>query len=362
MALADLPTTITASRSRSEHIADHARLHREQQGVVYSANYASVQAAVDDAAAKRRPLVIAPGEYLLTEPLVIRGCDRLHISAYRATLTASADMASLVDVANCTRCTWQGGWLNIPPGRKVDNALYVYYDTAQCTHNLFRDVVIAGDYSVGIRVGKTGSTYQCDHIYFDNVECNGVGLAGQVGIYVGPGVYGNCLNHTFRNIMVTEHATHVVVDRTNAYFDGVFMDEASVADWRVDATTFSARNIRSESAARMLVTGGPSTFATLLSFSDVLWGGDRLAADGEFIRAHLAGVLRLTDIHVRNPAVTPKIYAAPGAPLLVDIRGLASATPVADMLKWGNANPTARAHGALLVSSSTRVESIASYP
>jgi hypothetical protein len=288
--------------------------------MLYSSDYATLQAAINDAKARARPLTISPGVHTLTEPLVLDDCDRLHVFAYRASLVAGANMAAIVDMKNCTRCSWQGGWLKVPTGVTVDNALYVYHDTSQCTHNSFRDVVVEGDYSAGIRVGQMGSSFQCDHMYFANIECLGRALSGQVGIHVGTGVYGNCLNHTFRNIMCSGHDTHIVVDATNAYFDGLFLDRATV-DIQATTTTLSVRNVRSEESARFLVTGGPASYPTLLSFEHIQWYGAALAVDGEWIQTHLAGLLRLRDIDLRNAAVAPKIAASLAAPLAIDVDG-----------------------------------------
>lgn len=355
MALVDLPTP-TPSRTRDEHIADHARLHGRTRGAVHSGDYATLQAAVDDANAKNRPLVIAPGGYVLSAPLRLDELRWLDIFAHGAILQAGGNMAAIVEVHGCRGCTWHGGRLKVPSGLVVDNALYIYHDTASCTRNAFYNLTIEGDYNVGVRIGKLDDGGQCDHMYFVNLECIGRELDGQIGIYVGTGRFANCLNHTFRNVMLSGHDTHVVASATNAYFDGVFMDRSNV-DWYVATTMFNARNIRSESAGRMLVTGGPATYAALLSFDDVIWHGDSIAQDGEFIRTYLAGSLRLRNISMRHPLVTPILHADPGAPLVVDIDGFVSESDAESLLD-GTARVTMRVRNYVNVAANGSVVSV----
>jgi len=328
----DLPIDVTAKRTRDQHIDDHKRLHRHIQQGVFSADYGTLQDAVNDAISKRRPLVIAPGTHTLTAPLVIAGGNALAVSAYGATLQAGADMAALVELRDCTRCTWRGGWLKVHEGRTVDNALYIYRHEGQCTRNAVYDLTIEGAYTTGVRIGRPGDCGQCDHMYITNVECIGRANAGQVGIYVGPGVFGNCLNHTFTNIMLSGHDTHAVIDATNTYWSGVFLDRASV-DFKVNATMLSIRGVRSEEAGRFIVTGGPAAFGASLSFEDIQWHGQKMADDGEWIQCALSGSLLLRNVVVTNPAVNAVIKTGPGAALLLRIDGLTSKTAYTDALK-----------------------------
>lgn len=291
-----------------------------------------LQSALDDAVSQKIPFVIAPGFHVLTEPLHLRGLFNQDISAYGAVLQADTNMAALVDMADSSRCTWRGGRLKVSPGVTVDNALYVYRDTGQCTHNHFQDMMIQGPYTTAIRIGRSGNTGQCDHIYFDNIECNGAGLAGQTGIYVGTGIYSNCLNHTFRNVMLSGHDTHARVSATNTYWHNIFTDRATVTDWLVAATNFNAENIRSESGYRFLVTGGPSSAGTTIHFKNVMYHCDRMAADAEFIRAYTAGLLRLTNFDMRSTTLPCKIKASPSSPMLLLIDGMVNRAPLTGLL------------------------------
>jgi hypothetical protein len=345
-----------AARHNEERHAIKALAARTRR-VVYSDDYSTLQGAIDAAKSGSRPLIIAPGTHALSAPLVMDDCDLLHVSAYRATFSAVADMPAMLDMKNCTRCTWHGGRFDVPEGRTVDNAIYIYHDTSQSTRNAFYDVMIQGAYTVGIRVGQQGSGFQCDHMFFQNVECNGAGGAGQIGIYVGSGVHANCLNHTFRNIMCSGHGTHIHVDATNAYLDGVFLDRSDV-DFYVASTQFAVRNVRSEGAGRLLVTGGPAGYGAMLTLEDVLWNGQEIEADGEWIQAKLAGGLVLRKVTIRNPAYAPKISVGATKPLRLQIDGMIAPVGHADMIDAA-ANVIVQRSGYITLDVNGHVESIA---
>lgn len=71
MTLPDLPTSFGESRTRSEHITDHERLHLRLQDAVYSADYSSFQDAIDDAVSYNRTLVLPSGVTTVTASLTL---------------------------------------------------------------------------------------------------------------------------------------------------------------------------------------------------------------------------------------------------------------------------------------------------
>ncbi len=318
--LADIPTR-TLINTPQEHLTDSLRLHAHLKQSVYSGDYSTLQEAADDAASLGRPLVIEPKTHTVTTPLVINGASDLHVFAYRAKFAASGSLASLVEFKNCTRCSMHGGWLTIPDGSTVTNALYVYYDTAQSTRNNFYDMTIEGHYGVGVRVGKTNSIAQCDHHNFKNLELIGRDDSGQIGVYCGTDVYGNCLNHTFDNLMASHHDKHIVVSATNAYMSNVFFDTANV-DIDLRSTAFSIEGVRGEDSKRFMDDGGVVNAGANISVRDVLWNAQSIHADGNWIKSNIAGSLTLDNVRVVNAAVRPVISCQPGAPKVVHVRGL----------------------------------------
>ncbi len=92
------------------------------------------------------------------------------------------------------------------------------------------------------------------------------------------------------------------------------------------------RHVRSEGGARFIVTGGPAGYGAALAFEDVMWHGEDIADDGEWIQAFLAGTLALTRVSLRHPAHPPVIKASPGKKLLLKIDGMLSKTPYAEAL------------------------------
>jgi hypothetical protein len=317
----DLPIVVSGL-SRAEHQAHHTALHRRLNGALYSADYPNLQAAVDDMDAKKRPLIIAPDTHVLTEPLRFDSLIYCNVDARGAFFRAGADMPAMLDMPDCRRCHWHGGWFTVPANRIVDNVIYCYRDAIQCTGNTFNEVMIEGAYKCGIRVGKPGSVYQCDHTYFTNIECNAAGLPGQVGIHVGTGVYGNCLNHHFVNLHMGSHETHVYIDQTNVSITNADFDTAE-RDLYVAAQAFSIRNVRSEDSQRFMVTAGPASYVANLTVDNVIWNADSIAEDGEWLQAKLAGYLKLSNVRVVNAAHPPVIRSYNGmAALRIAIDGL----------------------------------------
>lgn len=319
--LPDLPPTFNYQRTRDQHIADHGRIHRRLQQYVFSEDYPTLQAALDDVAQFRRPLVIAQKTYTLAAPLLLDNQRNVHIFAYGATVNPGANMPALLEMRDCTDCTVHGGRWNTGPNFQVDNAIYVYHETFQSSRCQFYDVTVEGHYGAGVRIGKMGQGGQCDHHTFTNLTTFGTMEAGQVGVYVGGGTYGNLLNHTFNDLKCSGNEKHVVVDATNVYIVGAFFDR-SVVDLQVNSPAFSIQNVRSEEATRFLVTGGPSGAPANISVRDVIWHGEQLAADGEWLQMKWAGSLLLEQVRVVNAPVAPKVRGNPGAPLVIHARGL----------------------------------------
>lgn len=330
MSLTDIPVRALTS-TRQQHVDDHNRYRNYVLQAVNSLDYGTLQAAIDDAATYKRPLIIAPGTYTLSASMLMNNLSDVHVFAYGAKFTISGDLASLLDMRDCTRCSWQGGWFNVPTGRTVANAIYVYRDTLQASRNSFQDVTVDGDYTVGVRIGQQSNGGQCDHMYITNLEVMGHDLAGQVGVYVGDGVYGNCLNHTFNDLMCSHNETHVKVDATNPYLRNAFFD-TSVTDIVLNANVFSIRGGRSESATRFMSTGGPSGAVANVTIDDLEWHGEDIAADGEWIQHKLSGSLNLSNVRVLNAAHAPVVKITASKPVGVTVNGMTSTATAAEAI------------------------------
>lgn len=314
-----LPTRSFAS-TRQQHLDDQNGYIRNMTlESVNSLDYATLQLAAADAITFGLPLVIAPKTY--TERLLISGASDLHVFAYGAKLVASGNITSLVELKNCTRCSWHGGWLAIPNGATVTNALYVYSDSGQSTRNTFYDMTIDGHYGAGVRVGEINNADQCDHHHFENIEFIGRDNVGQVGIYCGTDVYGNCLNHTFDDLMISHHDKGAVISAANAYLSNVFFDTNNV-DLYINSTALSLQNVRSEDSKRFMDDGGVVNAGANISIRDVLWNAQSIHADGHWIKSNIAGALTLDNVRVVNAAVRPVISCQTGAQKVVHVRGL----------------------------------------
>lgn len=313
MALTDLPISFDYTRSRDSHITDHQRLHLESRQCVYSANYSTLQDALDDAVTKARPLIIEPKTHNLDTGLLLNNANNIHIFAYGATLNANSSMSSIFEMRDTTRCSWSGGRFNVPTGKTVDNAVYINRTSVQSSRNVFTDITVEGYYTVGIRVGKQTSGFQCDHMWFINTELIGRNQSGQIGAYIGDGVFGNCLNHTFTNFMSSSHDKHMVVDRTNVYVDKAFLDTSAVTDFDLNTYNFMISNCRSEEGKRFIVIP-QSTANSNISLLNCLYNAQSLHSDGKWLSMGFGGCLKIDNVSVvNNPnGVTPNVFCNPG--------------------------------------------------
>lgn len=324
----DLPIEIDARRTPSEHIDDHERLHRMSRHAIYSYWHSSLQDAIDAAIQTRRPLIIQPGTYILTEPLRVSNASRLRLMADRAEITSEVDLPCLLDIYGTAFCHFSGLYLSC--GGAIDDALYLHYNSAServTTACLFTDTRITGNYSTGIRVGAPKDTAQCDHMRFIHTALSCTSEGGSTGMVIGSGAHGNNLQHTIWGLNASGHTCHVRVSGTNAIIDAGSLDRAEVAFEIESAWAVSIRGFRSESAARLL-TGLPAGYAGRVSIQDVEFYLDALAADGRWIDYNKGGRLRLQNISLQGQEATdaPLIYVHPAAPLALRCEGLNSET------------------------------------
>lgn len=339
MALAD-PAVRTFASSRQNHLDDHNRLRVESVQCVYSANYATPQAAIDDAITLKRPLVFEPVVHTLTAPLSILNAVYLSVSAYGATFQAGADLDALLNMEGTMRCVWRGGVFDVPAPYTAQNAVYVYHaeDGQSSSINTLRDVTITGRYVTGVRVGRADDTGQCDHAILDNSVLTGVEGVSLYGLYLGSGVFANNLNHVVTNLKASGHETHVHVSATNVALDGIFCDRATT-DFFVGTTMFSLKNVRCEESQRFLVTSGPAGFSSLINVENVIWRGELLPEDGEWMQVKLAGHTSLKNVSIQGTTVTPKIKTDAPQPLLLTIQGLDTKAAYEDSVS-ANVNTT----------------------
>jgi hypothetical protein len=319
--MTDLPTSISAGRSRGDHIADHERLHRRHAGEVYSADYATLQDAFSVAIAKQRPLVIEPITHLLTEPIVLNQTVRLIVQAHGASIRAASNMDVLLDVAGGGYSVFDGLRLETATGVKVGDMLRVRKGNGTWAHgHSFYNTWISGDYLTGIRIGvPEDANGQCDDTLFIRTELGCHGDNG-VGIYAGNGTHANNMLHTFYGLSCGGHKTHVLIDATTVHIDGGNFAYADL-DFDINSPRFYAAHVRCEGSGQFIRSRGPSGFGAQATFVDCQWWGSSTIGE-RWIEWYQSGLLRLLDCSAVGVPMQPVIYAQPGAALNIIIDGL----------------------------------------
>ena len=329
MSVIDFPTNITKSRSRDLHISDHNRIHQHMNQTVHSVDYNDLQTAVIDAIAKKRPLIIAPGSYRMTSPLLISDAHNLTVFAYGALLTCDVPLNALVEIKESQHVAWYGGMFK--PQTETQNALYIHGGGTGLSNIKISDLMINGDYVTGIRVGEPNSGVQCDHIYFDNITLFGSWVAGDsndigdCGIYLGSGRWANLLNLSVNRLNASGHNTHVHVDATSyVSLTNLGLDRSDTADILNACSNLVVQSARSEEAKRFLISSGTGTSIFMCTLSNIRFHAQEIASDGQWIKYYYAGGLTLNNIHAHNnpETVNPTVFVAPPAPLQVHDLGV----------------------------------------
>lgn len=329
----DLPTNISPSRGRDEHIEDHNRLHARMNQMVYSNDYPNVQAAINAAISNHRPLLIAPGTYLLDSPIRVVDSLYLTVFAYNAVFTCSTPISGLLEVEDSKFLNWFGG--RFSPDATCDNAIYIYGDDYGASFINLRDVICEGKYIVGIRVGQPDNTIQCDEIYLDNIYLYSLWkpgiqeIHGSEGLHLGSDVYGNCLNLSASRITVSAHDKLIVVSAAEyVNLSQLNLAGSDTADIVTSGGVVSIRDVRSELSRRFMVTPGNATTQFMVTVDCVLFAAQLLAEDGEWIRYNYSGGLTLSNVNARNApqAIQATIKCSPIAPLTVRNHGVFNST------------------------------------
>lgn len=349
MGLSDLPDTFTLGRSRNEHLADHQRLHRQHGGAVFSGDYASLQAALDDAQRKGRPLVIAPGVHVLTDTLTIVNATGLHVSGYGATLRWSADVETALDCNGVAYSSIEGLTLDTD-GAAAQTMIALRWDgrvARSTTQNVFRDCAVRGRYVTGVAIGDGsfsvgGLHAQCDQTLFDTLAMRGQWIPGETvfwqrGIVCGDGLQGNNLLHRFHRLNCAYHRVHFELNHAaESSIGGASSFSVSECDLLVKTFGgFTVDGLRSEGAARLMVAdSAPISSASTVTLRNVSFHpfdsvAYTLAEDRRWIDYALCGSLALDNVlytYVEDGRA-PILYARPPAELYLSIRGLAVGTP-----------------------------------
>ncbi|MAU11132.1 MAG: hypothetical protein CL607_15035 [Anaerolineaceae bacterium] len=317
--LTDLPTNVSATRTRDQHFEDHNRIHERLKDAVYSGHYASLQAAVNDAITRGRPLIIAPGIHNLSQTLLIDGAINLHVFAYGSRIRSAASMTALLEVRDTARCSFHGLRLEATTDNVVDNMLYVRRDDGFSHNNAFYDTWVQGEYKIGIRIGTPGDGGQCDDTLFMRTECSCTYTGASTGVICGDGIWGNNMLHKFYGLSCSGHSTHFHISQAQTHLDGGNFDRADL-DILYHGTTGIISNMRCEESKQFLVSGGVSTFGTQLTIENCQWHGQDQG--GNWIDWRQSGILKLNNVEARNAPAQPVIYARPGAPLHIVLDSL----------------------------------------
>ena len=295
-------------------------------------NSAALQAAINDAMTATDPVtttrtanrrvVIPAGIYLLDSPITIRSVIGLEIIGHGyCELRANTNMTSLFDINGMAYSRFGGLTITGTSGVQVDQAIYTYFDAAGAsrtnTRNSFHDIAIRNlNYVAGIRVGLLGSNAQVDNDEYRNLSITGTWASGdttryQYGIYFGTGVSANNVTHHAYKLTLSHNRYNIRVDATQLAVYGAGFDGAETDLNITSVGYFYISGVRGENSERLLTTS-TTTAATNMTLADVSWSADSMNADGNWMRFQHGGVLVLSQVKCRNPAVQPKIVAGAG--------------------------------------------------
>lgn len=317
----DLPITIQPGRTREDHISDHEQLHRHNNSVIYSADFNSLNDAIQAAINNHRPVILAPKVHTLTEPIVITNAVNFALSAYGAELRAGANMDVLFDVVGGGYNSFRGLNLTTAEGVTVGDMLRVRSGAGWAHNNSFYDTWIQGSYTTGIRIGAVAdASNQCDDTLFVRTELNSA-HAGSIGVHAGNGLHANNLLHKFYALTCSGHSTHFRVDATSVHIDGANFDRAEL-DFDIGATRCYAAHVRSEESTQFVKSRGPGTYGAQAAFVNCQWYGENSILSGRWIEWYQAGSLRLQDCTVLGSPMQPVVYASPSASLHIIVDGL----------------------------------------
>lgn len=301
------------------------------------------------------PLIIPAGAYHIEEPLEALSVIGLRIVPMGyVEIYADANMEAIIRLNGVRNAQIGGGMgtLALRGTAQVDYPLYHIWDSgaslSSSTSTLFESIWVRNlTYIRAVQIGEvgTGTGVQVDNVTYRDILANGAWEIGEAtwwqrGFSVGNATFGNNLNHHAIATKMALHKYNIAVDATVAAFWGGDVGRAE-ADFYINSTGYCRfTGFRSEHSERFAVSAGPSSGAALVTFSDCMFNGADLNADGIIIDWKHSGQLRLDQVTIAQTPEAPIISTNTSGNTLrikldgCNLRGSATYTAprVADMM------------------------------
>lgn len=188
-----------------------------------------------------------------------------------------------------------------------------------------------GDAAAGSVDVSCSNWINCSSFGFRTVG-SGEATKWQAAWYVGDGLAGNNLIHTFHGCHAAFCRYGVKNDASQLSWFGGQVQNNDTDFYHTGNRYFHVAGVRSENSRRWLETGGPASYAAMATFESCEFNGNNLHADKRAIIWTLGGELNLDNMMFGFAYDAPTIYAALGAGY-ARIRGtLFGATPVATVV------------------------------
>lgn len=277
----------------------------------------AIQAAIDTAivgglaasSTRRgnRPVYIPKGTYKITAPLKVWSVIgfKMHGDGDNSWIMPTKDVSAALDLNGCAYCTFEDFIVASDGTAVATSVIQLRWDSATAarstTQNSFWNIRVGGKFINGWEIGASGSSSQVDnssfhHCYAVGLWTNGENTYWQNGYLVGGGTFGNNLIHSFYKISAVNVRYGVQVSASQAALYGGDL-EGNEINMKINSTSyFYAGQIRSETSQRLLVTGGPATYAQMITLQDIKFVANTLNADGFWIVSHLGGSIVLNNV------------------------------------------------------------------
>lgn len=287
----------------------------------------------------KRPIVLAPGMFTVTEPLTVKSAQWVNISGCgnmtQLRPLGTMDQVLLLNAVNYSRI---GGFRVRGFGTDHDVtdavALEKTAGTFGSIHSTtLHDIFIEGNvrFVNGVSISRQAHS-DVAQVTLRNIAVTGQGKADttrwQYGIRWGDGTAGNVLNQWAYNLQLGSVKVGLLNDSVNVSVFGAGFDSCGTDVYLGSiGRPFSMEGFRSESADRFLTTAGPTTAPMFGAFRDGIISMDDAAADGRVIDMNNGGNFVFENVSIGSvkSGVSPRIYPDSGnIPVTVSLRGVSA--------------------------------------
>lgn len=319
---------------------------------------AAIQAAIDAwtgatsyTAAPRVPskaLYLPSGIYRITAPLRFRSVESCRVYGDGNRTVFYVDGSSLeaaVDLNGTAYCSFENFAIRGSGTGSVTRAMWLRWTGVyrSSTRNNFRDITVfdLAYTRAGVEIGDAGHPgVQVDNTTWTNVVVEGRRDPGsgdavnwQNGFLVGDGVFGNNLLHTFVGCKSHHHANGILASASNVTWLGGTLQSNDVDFYSGGTSVLTVKGLRSELSQRLLMTGGPATYAATVSIDDIAFMPDYIpTADQGLIVWRVGGSLSIRELNIPSHNPAPKIIFDNPAPAVLHIDGMVSKQPLSSLI------------------------------